>query len=91
MVSTRMKWQSNRNLLSQLDDFDRDSIIGNAMRGRKETVVVNEGTVDQVLTVNKSGSNLAANGILVNVKTLERCFFEWIDREMRTFIVHCQR
>ena len=34
------------------------------------TVVVNEGTVDQKFTVNNSGSNLAANESLVNVKTL---------------------
>ena len=30
MVSTRKKRQSNRRLLSQLDDFDQDIIIGNA-------------------------------------------------------------
>ena len=29
MVSTRKKKQSNRRLLSQLDDFDQDMIIGN--------------------------------------------------------------
>ena len=43
MVSTRKKKQSNRRLLSQLDDFDRDVIIGNAVSERQENIVVNEG------------------------------------------------
>ena len=46
MVSTRKKRQSNRRLLSQLDDFDQDMVIGNAVTERKENVVVNEGTID---------------------------------------------
>ena len=29
MVSTRKKKQSNRRLLSQLDDFDQDFLFGN--------------------------------------------------------------
>ena len=29
MVSTRKKRQSNRRLLSHLDDFDQDMVIGN--------------------------------------------------------------
>ena len=36
MVSTRKKKQSNRRLLSQLDDFDRDVNIGNAVSERQE-------------------------------------------------------
>ena len=42
MVSTGKKTQSNRMLLSQLDDFDRDMIIGNAVNERQENIVVNE-------------------------------------------------
>ena len=34
MVSTRTKRQSNRRLLSQLDDFDQDMIVGNAASER---------------------------------------------------------
>ena len=49
MVSTRKKRQSNKRLLSQLDDFDQDMIIGNAASERQENVVVNEGTNDQDL------------------------------------------
>ena len=82
MVSTRKTRQSNRSLLSQLDDFDRDIIIGNAVSDRQENVVVNEGNGEQDFTVNNSGSKLAANENLMNVKTLERCFNEKIDKEI---------
>ena len=47
MVSTRKKRQSNKRLLSQLDDFHRDMIIGNAVSERQENAVVNEGTNDR--------------------------------------------
>ena len=50
MVSTRKKRQSNKKLLSQLDGFDQDIIIGNAASERQENVVVNEGTNDQDFT-----------------------------------------
>ena len=36
MVSTRKKRQSNKRLLSELDDFDQDMIIGNAVSERRE-------------------------------------------------------
>ena len=86
MVSTCKTRQSNRSLLSQLDDFDRDIIIGNAVSDRQENVVVNEGNGDQKFTVNNSGSNLAASENLVNVKALERCFNKMIDREMGNIV-----
>ena len=81
MVSTRKKKQSNRRLLSQLDDFDQNIIFGSTASNRQENVTVNESTGDQELTVDNPGSNLAAIENLVNVKTLERCFIERIDRE----------
>ena len=46
MVSTREKRQSNKRLLSQLDDFDQDMIIGNTASVRQENVTANEGTND---------------------------------------------
>ena len=46
MVSIRKKRQSKKRLLSQLDDFERDLIIGNAVSKRQENAVVNEGTND---------------------------------------------
>ena len=82
MVSTRKKRQSNKGLLSQLDDFDRDMIIGNAVSERLENAVVNEGTGDQDLTVGTSNNDSVVNGNAMTVKTLERCFNERIDREM---------
>ena len=72
MVSTRKKRQSNRRLLSQLDDFDQYINIGNAASERQENITVNEGTNDQNLTVGTFSSNLAANESTVNVKTFEK-------------------
>ena len=51
MVSTRKKRQSNRRLLGQLDDFDQDTIIGNAVSERQENTVANEGFNDPDFTV----------------------------------------
>ena len=86
MVSTRKKRQSSRRLLSQLDDFDQDMIIGNAVSERQENVVVNEGTNDRDFTVGTSSNNSVVNGNAMNVKTLERCFNERIDREMSNIV-----
>ena len=51
MVSTRKKRQSNRRLLSCLDDFEQDIIIGNAASERRENIMVSEGTNDRDFTV----------------------------------------
>ena len=68
MVTTRKKSQSDRKFLRQLDNFDQDNIIGNAVSDRQEDVVVIEGTVHQEFTVNDTSSNLADNGNWVFVK-----------------------
>ena len=86
MVSTRKKKQTNKRLLSQPDDFDQDMIIGNAVSERQENVVVDEGTNDRDFTVSNSSNNTAVNGSAMNVKTLERCFNERIDREMSNIV-----
>ena len=86
MVSTRKKRQSNKRLLSQLDDFDQDIIIGNTASERQEITVVNEGTKDRYFTVDTSSNNLAIKENTVNVKTLERCFNERIDREVSNIV-----
>ena len=86
MVSTRKKRQSNKRLLSQLDDFDRDMIIGNAVSERLENAVVNEGTGDQDFTVGTSNKDSVVNGSAMTVKTLERCFNERIDREISNIV-----
>ena len=82
MVSTRKKRQSNKRLLSQLDDLDQDMIIGNAVSERQDNVVVNEGTNDRDFTVDTSNNDSVINGNAMSLKTLERCFNERIDREM---------
>ena len=86
MVSTCKKRQSNRRFLSQLDDFDQDMIIGNAASERQENTVVNEGTNDRDFTVGTSNDSSIVNGNVMNVKTLERCFNERIDREMNNIV-----
>ena len=86
MVSTRKKRQSNKRLLSQLDDFDRDMFIGNAVSERQENAVVNEGTNDRDFTVSTSNNGPVVNGNAMSVKTLERCFNERIDREMSNIV-----
>ena len=86
MVSTRKKRQSNRRLLSQLDDFDQDMIIGNAVSERQENTVVNEGTNDRDFTVGTSNNDSVINGNAMDVKTMERCFNERIDREMSNIV-----
>ena len=86
MVSTRKKKQSNRRLLNQLDDFDQDVNIGNAASERQENIVVIGGTNDRDFTVGTASNNIAINESTVNVKTLERCFNERIDREMSNIV-----
>ena len=86
MVSTRKKRQSSKRLLSQLDDFDQDVIIGNTTSERRENVLVNEGVDDQNFTGGTSNVSSIVNENALNVKTLERCFNERIDREMSNIV-----
>ena len=68
MVSTRKKRQSNRRLLSPLDDFNQDMVIGNTASERHEKIVVKEGTNDRDFTVGTPSNNIAINENAVNVK-----------------------
>ena len=86
MVSTRKKRQSNKSLLSQLDDFDQDMIIGSTVRESQENALVNEGTNDRDFTVGASDDDSVINGNVMSMKTLERCFNESIDREMSNIV-----
>ena len=86
MVSTRKKRQSNKRPLSQLDDFDQDMIIGNAVRERQENAVVIESTDDRDFTVGTSNNDSVINGNSINLRTFGRCFNERIDREMKNFV-----
>ena len=86
MVSTRKKRQSNKKLLSQLDDFGRDMTIGNAASERQENAVVIEGTNDRDFTVGTSSNDSIVNGNATSVKTWEKCFNQKIDREMSNIV-----
>ena len=86
MVSTRKKRQSNRRLLSQLDNFDQNMIIGNTASERQENIVANQGTNDRDFTVGTSSNNMTINESAMSVKTLERCYNERIDREKSNIV-----
>ena len=81
MVSTRKEKQSNRRLLSHLDDFDQDMIFDNTASERQEIIVVNDGTNDRDFTVGTSSNKMTSNKSAMSVKTFERCFNERIDGE----------
>ena len=68
MVSPRKKRQSNRRLLSQLDDFGQDIIIGNVGTEERENAVVNEGSNDLGFNVGTSSDILVTNENTVKVK-----------------------
>ena len=85
MVSTGKKKQLNRRILSQLDDFDRDFVIGNTANERQENTVINERTNGRDFTVRSSSDKLGTNENTMKVKALERRFNETIDRERRNF------
>ena len=56
------------------------------MSDRRENATVNEGTGDHEFTVVNLEKYLAANENVVNVKTLERCFNERIEKEMNIIV-----
>ena len=87
MATTRKQRQSSRKLLGQLDDIDQDVIIGNTVSDSQRIVLVIIVTSDEEFTVGKSVSNPAAIENLVNVKTLERCYNEMIDRKLVIFLI----
>ena len=86
MVSTRKRRKSNRKLLCQLDDFDQDIILGNTVSDRQENATVNEGTGDRDFSVGTSDINLMTNRNTVNVKTLDKSFFERIDKVLGNIV-----
>ena len=69
MFSSRRKGQPNQEIVSQLDDFDEDAMIGNAASSRQQNVVINEGTVYQEFTVKITGSNLTTNESSFKIQT----------------------
>ena len=82
----RHGFHSQAETVKQLDDFDQDIIFGNAASQSQENTVVIEGTKDRDLTIDASSNTLAINENTVNVKTLESCLNEGIDREMSNIV-----
>ena len=56
------------------------------MKEREENIVVNKGTNERYFTVSTCNNNMAINENTVNVKTLERCFNENIDKELSNIV-----
>ena len=73
--------EQNRKLFSQLDDFDQDIIIGNAVSSGQKIAVVSNSPVDREFSVNNSDGISTNNKITVIFQILERCFNEWTDRK----------
>ena len=86
MESNRKKSQSNKMLLSQLDEFDQDIVTGNTASESQENTVVKKITKDRDFTVDTSINKLVVDENTVNVKTMEMCFNERIDREMSKIV-----
>ena len=86
MVSTRKKRLSNRKLLGELDDFYQDIVIDNSANELQDSTVVKEATYDREFTVVTFSNNKVVNESTVNVKTLQRCFSERIDKEMSNIV-----
>ena len=61
-------------------------VVGNAASEIQESILVNECTNDRDFTVGATSDNSAVNGNAMNVKTLERCFNERIDRDMSNIV-----
>ena len=61
-------------------------VLGNAASERQENIVVEKGTNYRDFNAGTTSNNTAINESTVNVKTLERCFNERIDREMSNIV-----
>ena len=86
MVSNCKRRQSNKRVLSQIDDSEQDIIVGNTASEKQENTIANEGRGDRDFTDPTSGKTLMTHEFAVNVKTLERCFNERIDRGMSNIV-----
>ena len=73
-------------LLSQLDDFDQDVTVGDAVSSESQNVVVNSGSVDREFTVNSNDDIPTTNENTVNVQTLEKCLNKMNDRELGNIV-----
>ena len=83
MFSTHKKGQPNRRLLSQLDGFDQDIVIGNAASERQKTLWSKKILMTMILPLVPLA---ITNENTVNVKILERCFNESFDSELSNFV-----
>ena len=72
--------------LDKLDDFDQAVIIGNAASEERENAIDNKGSSDRDFTVGKSSDKLVTKEITLNVKNLDRFFYDRIDREMSEIV-----
>ena len=64
----------------QLDDFDQDVNIGEAVNIEGQNVIIS-GSADHKFTANISANISVTNEKTVDVRTYEKCFTDRIDRE----------
>ena len=82
MVSTQKKRQQNRRLLSHLDHFDQNVLIGHAVSSGSQSVLVNNSPAGPDNTVNNNDSIPTTIENTVSDQILEICLPDRIDREM---------
>ena len=73
-------------LFSQLDDFDQDFFIDDAMSNEKQIVMVNSGPAEREITANNKNSFPPTNENTVEVQTLGRWFTFRIEKEMAEIV-----
>ena len=86
MVSTRKKIQQKERLLSQLDVFDQDDIIGKIASVGIQDVEMDSGKVDPKITVKNNGME-STNENVNNIQTLERSFTNGTRKEMGNYVI----
>ena len=70
-MSIHKKKQQNCWLISQLDDFDQNNIIGDAVSSKRQIFIVNNGLADREFTVSHNDSSVVANENAVEIQTSE--------------------
>ena len=72
MVSTRINKHHSIKLLGQLDEFDQDIFIDDAVSSGRQNLEVGNGQQDFEFTSNKNNGMKSANENVLNIQTAER-------------------
>ena len=86
MVWTPKKKQQNKKVFSQLEHFEQDVIMADAMGSARQNAVVNNGLADWEFNVKNKNSSAVANENVVDVETLKRNFSCRSTKEMSNVV-----